>query len=102
MHFPIPAPPGPDGWATAAPRRWRPDYADADLLVFVGATRSDVASDGYTRGFDAETIIVGLDPEATQHAGRIDQQILASPRSFVTALTSSMPLLCAATAQICG
>ncbi|WP_193084438.1 thiamine pyrophosphate-dependent enzyme [Brevibacterium aurantiacum] len=64
-------------------------YGDADLLVFVGATRSDVASDGYTRGFDAETVIVGLDPEATQHAGRIDQQILASPRSFVTALTSS-------------
>ncbi|MGO3310298.1 MAG: thiamine pyrophosphate-binding protein, partial [Brevibacterium aurantiacum] len=61
-------------------------YGDADLLVFVGATRSDVASDGYTRGFDAETVIVGLDPEATQHAGRIDQQILASPRSFVTAL----------------
>ncbi|MCF2572418.1 thiamine pyrophosphate-dependent enzyme [Brevibacterium sp. UCMA 11754] len=63
-------------------------YGDADLLVFVGATRSDVASDGYTRGFDAETVIVGLDPEATQHAGRIDQQILASPRSFVTALSS--------------
>lgn len=64
-------------------------YGDADLLVFVGATRSDVASDGYTRGFDAQTVIVGLDPEATQHAGRIDQQILASPRSFVTALTSA-------------
>ncbi|WP_193096665.1 thiamine pyrophosphate-dependent enzyme [Brevibacterium sp. FME17] len=64
-------------------------YGDADLLVFVGATRSDVASDGYTRGFGAETVVVGLDPEATQHAGRIDQQILASPRSFVTALTAS-------------
>lgn len=63
-------------------------YSDADLLVFVGATRSDVASDGYTRGFDAETVVVGLDPEATQHAGRIDQQILASPRSFASALTS--------------
>ncbi|GAA1943860.1 thiamine pyrophosphate-binding protein [Brevibacterium antiquum] len=63
-------------------------FGDADLLVFVGATRSDVASDGYTRGFDAETVVVGLDPEATQHAGRIDQQILASPRSFVTALSS--------------
>ncbi|MCD1286470.1 MULTISPECIES: thiamine pyrophosphate-dependent enzyme [unclassified Brevibacterium] len=61
-------------------------FAEADLLVFVGATRSDVASDGYTIGFDAETVLVGLDPEATQHAGRIDQQILASPRSFVNAL----------------
>ena len=66
-------------------------YGDADLLIFVGATRSDVASDGYTRGFEAETVLVGLDPEATQHAGRIDQQILASPRSFVTALTSLDP-----------
>lgn len=63
-------------------------FAEADLLIFVGATRSDVASDGYTRGFDAETIVVGLDPEATQHAGHIDQQILASPRSFVTALNA--------------
>lgn len=61
-------------------------FAEADLLVFVGCTRSDVASDGYTIGFDAETVLVGLDPEATQHAGHIDQQILASPRSFVTAL----------------
>ncbi|MDN5910706.1 MAG: acetolactate synthase, partial [Brevibacterium sp.] len=59
-------------------------FAAADLLVYVGATRSDVASDGYTRGFDAQTVVVGLDPEATQHAGRIDQQILASPRSFTT------------------
>lgn len=61
-------------------------FAEADLLIYVGATRSDVASDGYTRGFDAQTIVVGLDPEATQHAGRIDAQILASPRSFTTAL----------------
>ena len=61
-------------------------FAEADFLVFVGCTRSDVASDGYTIGFAAETVLVGLDPEATQHAGRIDQQILASPRSFVTAL----------------
>ena len=64
-------------------------YGDADLLIFIGCTRSDVASDGYTRGFEAETVLVGLDPEATQHAGRIDQQILASPRSFVTALASA-------------
>ncbi|WP_152348980.1 thiamine pyrophosphate-dependent enzyme [Brevibacterium sp. CFH 10365] len=63
-------------------------FAEADLLVFVGCTRSDVASDGYTLGFDAETVLVSLDAEATQHAGRIDQQIFASPRSFTEALTS--------------
>ncbi|WP_166975162.1 thiamine pyrophosphate-dependent enzyme [Brevibacterium atlanticum] len=63
-------------------------FAEADLLVFVGCTRSDVASDGYTIGFDAETVIVTGDPEAKQHAGRIDQQILASPLTFTEALTS--------------
>ena len=63
-------------------------FAEADLLVFVGCTRSDVASDGYTIGFDAETVLVSLDAEATQHAGRIDQQIFASPRSITKALTS--------------
>ncbi|WP_181274321.1 thiamine pyrophosphate-dependent enzyme [Brevibacterium oceani] len=62
-------------------------FAEADLLVFVGCTRSDVASDGYTIGFDAETVLVTGDPEARQHAGRIDQQILASPRTFTQALT---------------
>ncbi|WP_209324394.1 thiamine pyrophosphate-dependent enzyme [Brevibacterium renqingii] len=63
-------------------------FAEADLLVFVGCTRSDVASDGYSIGFDAETVLVSLDTEATQHAGRIDQHILASPRTFTEALTS--------------
>lgn len=60
-------------------------FAEADLLVFVGASRSDVLSDGYAKGFDAETVLVSLDPEATQHAGRIDEQILASPRGFALA-----------------
>lgn len=62
-------------------------FDEADLLVFVGCTRSDVASDGYTIGFDAETVLVTADPEARQHAGRIDGQIGASPRSFTEALT---------------
>ncbi|WP_210603761.1 thiamine pyrophosphate-dependent enzyme [Brevibacterium oceani] len=63
-------------------------FAEADQLVFVGCTRSDVASDGYTIGFDAETVLVTGDPEARQHAGRIDQQILASPHTFAEALIS--------------
>ncbi|UOR01863.1 thiamine pyrophosphate-binding protein [Leucobacter allii] len=61
-------------------------YAAADLIVFVGCGRADVSSDGYTLGFDAETVVVGPDPEATMHAGRIDQQILATPAAFVAAL----------------
>lgn len=62
-------------------------FAEADLIVLVGCTRSDVASDGYTIGFDAETVLVSLDMEATQHAGRIDEHIIASPDSFTQALT---------------
>ncbi|MGZ1490810.1 thiamine pyrophosphate-dependent enzyme [Brevibacterium sediminis] len=62
-------------------------FAEADLVIFVGCTRSDVLSDGYTIGFDAETVLVSLDMEATQHAGRIDEHIIASPDSFTRALT---------------
>ncbi|WP_336653255.1 MULTISPECIES: thiamine pyrophosphate-dependent enzyme [unclassified Leucobacter] len=67
-------------------------YADADLLVFVGCARSDVLSDGYALGFDAETVLVSLDPEAVQHAGRIDRQILAAPAEFSVALAASDPV----------
>ncbi|GAA1522709.1 thiamine pyrophosphate-dependent enzyme [Brevibacterium permense] len=62
-------------------------FAEADLVVFIGCTRSDVLSDGYTIGFEAETVLVSLDMEATQHAGRIDEHIIASPDSFTCALT---------------
>lgn len=62
-------------------------FAEADLVVFIGCTRSDVLSDGYTIGFDAETVLVSLDMEATQHAGRIDEHIIATPDSFTRALT---------------
>ena len=61
-------------------------FAEADLIVFVGCTRSDVASDGYSIGFDAQTVLVSLDMEAVQHAGRIDEHIIASPESFTHAL----------------
>ena len=61
-------------------------YAAADLLVFVGCGRSDVMSDGYRLGFEAETVLVSVDPEATMHSGRIDQHLLATPAAFVAAL----------------
>lgn len=66
-------------------------FAEADLLVFIGCARSDVLSDGYTLGFDAETVLVSLDPEAVQHAGRVDQQILAAPAEFSAALAGTDP-----------
>src|SRR5699024_12319992 len=62
--------------------------AEADLLIFIGCTRADVASGGFTIGFGAETVLVSLDTEATQHAGRTDQHILASPGTFTEARTS--------------
>ncbi|MGP5606958.1 thiamine pyrophosphate-dependent enzyme [Arthrobacter rhombi] len=58
----------------------------ADLLVFIGCARTDVLSDGYTRGLEAETVLVLPEPEATGHAGRIDQQLMATPASFTSAL----------------
>lgn len=61
-------------------------YGDADLLVFVGCTRADVLSDGYTKGFDAETVLAIQDPNAATHAGRIDQHLLATPATLTAAL----------------
>ncbi|KUF08514.1 thiamine pyrophosphate-dependent enzyme [Leucobacter sp. G161] len=66
-------------------------YINADLLVFVGCGRADVLSDGYTQGFDAETVLVTADPDATMHSGRTDQHILATPATFVRALTEVDP-----------
>ncbi|MGP5163172.1 thiamine pyrophosphate-dependent enzyme [Arthrobacter rhombi] len=60
--------------------------SEADLLVFIGCARTDVLSDGYTRGFAAETVLVLPEPEATGHAGRIDQQLLATPGSLMASL----------------
>ncbi|MET4058669.1 acetolactate synthase-1/2/3 large subunit [Arthrobacter sp. UYP6] len=59
---------------------------EADLLVFIGCARTDVLSDGYTRGAAAATILVLSDPEATGHAGRIDLHLAASPAVFTAAL----------------
>lgn len=62
-------------------------YINADMLVFVGCGRADVLSDGYTQGFEAETVLVTADPDATMHSGRTDQYVLATPATFVAALT---------------
>lgn len=59
---------------------------EADLLVFVGCARTDVASEGYTRGLNTETVLVLADPDASGHAGRLDQHIVVPPASFIAAL----------------
>jgi len=60
----------------------------ADLLLYIGCGRSDVQSDGYTRGFAPPTLLVLPDTSATMHSGRIDQQILSTPAAFVAALST--------------
>ena len=59
---------------------------DADLLLFIGGTRSDVLSEGYKAALDTPTIVVSADAELIGHAGRVDAHIGVSPAEFVAAL----------------
>lgn len=56
---------------------------EADLFIGVGAVRGDVTSEGYTVALDTETLLVTTDADLLQHAGRVDQLIMASPATFV-------------------
>ncbi|MFE5672622.1 thiamine pyrophosphate-dependent enzyme [Agromyces sp. NPDC056523] len=62
---------------------------DADLVLFVGASRTDVLSDGFQLGADAETVVV-LGGEPRGHSGRLDQLIVADPIGFVAALPGDL------------
>lgn len=59
---------------------------EADLLICVGCTRSDVMSEGYTAAMEAETVVALPDANLLQHAGRLDQFILATPHTFAQSL----------------
>lgn len=61
---------------------------DADLLVFVGCVRSDVLSDGYKRGLEAETVVVNADANLLGHFGRLDQHIIADVTAFAVAIAA--------------
>lgn len=63
-----------------------------DLFIGVGAVRSDVMSEGYTAGIDAETVLVSTDPGLLQHSGRVDQLITATPAHFVDRLSALEPV----------
>lgn len=58
----------------------------ADLLVFVGCARTDVLSDGYTRGTGTPTVLVLPDPDAAGHDGRIDLHLTVAPAAFTRSL----------------
>ncbi|WP_336245007.1 thiamine pyrophosphate-dependent enzyme [Paeniglutamicibacter quisquiliarum] len=60
------------------------DYAGrADLIIYLGAVRSDVLSDAYSLGVNATTVVVSADPHLVGHYGRCDVQLVAPPARFV-------------------
>lgn len=60
------------------------DFAGrADLIIYLGAVRSDVLSDGYSLGLNATTVVISADPHLVGHYGRCDLQLVASPARFV-------------------
>jgi acetolactate synthase-1/2/3 large subunit len=60
-------------------------FDDADLLVFIGAARTDVLSDGYRLGHEATTVVV-LPGEPVGHSGRLDQLIASDASNLVARL----------------
>lgn len=60
-------------------------FDDADLLVFIGTSRTDVLSDGYRLGHDATTVVV-LPSEPLGHSGRLDQLIASDAANLVARL----------------
>lgn len=64
-------------------------FDESDLVVFVGASRTDVLSDGYTLAQDAETVVV-LAGEPLGHSGRLDQFIASDPAGFVRHLPTDL------------
>jgi len=57
---------------------------DADLLLIVGGTLSDVPTDGFTlrQGMDEQNWIINPDPELRQHSGAVTRHLVASPVAF--------------------
>lgn len=60
-------------------------FGDADLLLFIGCPRTDVLSDGYSLGLEAETV-VAMPGDTLGHFGRLDQHIVAGVSEFALAL----------------
>lgn len=58
---------------------------EADLLVLIGCPRGDVLSDGYTRGLNAETVLI-MPGDILGHFGRLDQHVVADVSAFSLAL----------------
>jgi acetolactate synthase-1/2/3 large subunit len=64
-------------------------FDDSDLVVFIGAARTDVLSDGYTLAQNAETV-VALAGEPLGHSGRLDQFIATDPARLLRNLPAEL------------
>ncbi|UVI36858.1 thiamine pyrophosphate-dependent enzyme [Brevibacterium spongiae] len=60
--------------------------AEADLHIFLGCVRTDVATAGFTLGTDQRTVVIGPDGDAHGHFGRLDQHIVTSVSRFAQTL----------------
>ncbi|WP_209325665.1 thiamine pyrophosphate-dependent enzyme [Brevibacterium renqingii] len=59
---------------------------EADLHIFLGCVRTDVATAGFTLGTDQRTVVIGPDADAHGHFGRLDQHIVTSVNRFAQSL----------------
>ena len=60
----------------------------ADVLVVIGGTLSDVPTDGFTLRQDPAAVnwVVNIDPSLRQHSGAVTRHLLASPVAFGRAI----------------
>lgn len=63
----------------------------ADVLLTIGTVLGDVASDGYhlRQSFDKPNYIVNLDTSLRGHSGSVTEHIIASPISFIKAISKA-------------
>lgn len=66
-------------------------FDEADLLLFIGAVRSDVLTDGYTRGLTSRAIVIDPDPDLLGHADSVEMHIQARPADIVPVLVADAP-----------
>ncbi|MGP5211609.1 thiamine pyrophosphate-dependent enzyme [Psychrobacter alimentarius] len=64
---------------------------DADIVLTIGTVLGDVASDGYKlrQSFDKPNYIVNLDTSLRGHSGSVTEHIVASPISFIKAISQA-------------
>ncbi len=61
-------------------------FDEADLHVFLGCVRTDISTNGYTIGTTQPSVVIGPDPDAQGHHGRLDQHIVTTVRALARKL----------------